>query len=170
MNQYIKTQQLYKMSEKVAKELETIFGCDVIPTGFPASNIMEFYVFINSDGLPSTTDYRIVICNVIEHITDLAIYVNYLMACLNSKIFVEGNVNSNSIVIYDITKSSEELNIHFKRLDDAYYQGYKDLFYINENIGITTFLEKGIFIIKEKGYGTTLIDLNNSSYYIEEVA
>jgi len=62
------------------------------------------------------------------------------------------------------------LYIHFQRLDDSFYQVYEELFYINEDIEITAFLEKGVFIIKEKGYGTTLIDLNNSSYYIEEVA
>ena len=172
MNQCTQTQQLSRTSEKVTKKLESILGCDVITTDFPSNNTMEFYVFMSSNELPSIIDYRIVIVNLMEHITDIDVYVNYLIACIYSKVFVQGNVNSMSTVVYktSITNGYESLHTIFSTADDMSYQNCKDLFYINEDISIKASLEDGTLIIKDRGYGTTLIDLNRSLYFVREVA
>jgi len=174
MNQCINikiNQQLSRMSNNIADELQAQTACNVVSSCF-ASNIMVFYVFMDLDGLPSIVDYRIVISNLVEHITDLDVYVNYLMACLYSKIFVQGNINSMSKVVYNtsITNGVEGSNINSSTADDTSYQGCKDLFYINEDISIKFSLEDGILIIQDKGYGNTLIDLNRSLYSVREVA
>lgn len=171
MNQYMKTQQLYKMSEKVAKELETIFGCDVITSCFPKDNIMQFYIFINSTGSPNKENYKIVIAQLNEEITNSYVYVQYLINCLNSKIFVKGNVFSKSTVVYDIKDYIDRgFDIYFKKIDDAFYQGNRDLFCINEKISLRSSLEYGTFFIQDKSYGNVLINFNTNIFTIEEVA
>jgi len=110
--------------------------------------------------------------NLIEHITDLDIYVNYLMACLNAQIFVQGNINLMSKVVYNtsITNGYESLPTKFSTAEDMTYQEGKYLFYINEDISMKASLEDEIFIIQDRGYGTTIIDLNRNHYSIKEVA
>lgn len=169
MNQCMKVKGLFRMAEKVTKELKSRTGCEIITTSFPASNVMEFYVF-DADGHTSTTEYKIVICKLDEHITDVDVYIEYLMKCLNSRIYVQGKINSKSKIVYNITESSEGLDIYFQGLDDTFLQGEKDLFYINENISIKASLEEGKFIIQDLNYGTTIIDFNMNTYNIQEVA
>jgi len=172
MNHFMQTQQLSSMSSDIARELQSILACSVVTSIFPITNTMEFYIFISSNGLLSENEYRIVIVNLIEHITDLDIYVNYLMACLNAQIFVQGNINLMSKVVYNtsITNGYESLPTKFSTAEDMTYQEGKYLFYINEDISMKASLEDEIFIIQDRGYGTTIIDLNRNHYSIKEVA
>jgi len=170
MHQIKQTPKLWKMSEIISKELEYRTNCSVITTTFTEINVLMLYVFMDSDGKHSTADYKIVICNLIEHVTDSYIYVNYLMNCLNSKVFVQGNMNSEGIVIYQIITGSEGVGISFRKIDDSDNQGEKEYLYLNEFIRIKALLEEDIFIIEDKSYARTLINCNINSYYIDEVA
>ncbi|MBX4258834.1 hypothetical protein [Clostridium estertheticum] len=168
MNQCTQTQQLSKMSSKITKELEARLGCSVITTDFPKRNIMRFYVFIDAKGLPSNTNYRIAICEVIENINDLNIYVNYVLKCLASKIFVQGTINSMSKIIYNLD-GLDDSEVYCERIDNTFHHDDdKDLFYINEDISIKSSLGNGTLVIMDRGYGNTLVDFNTNIYSIAE--
>jgi len=158
------------MSSEISKELEMILGCDIITTEFPRENIMQFYVFIDSDGKRSTQNYKIVICRQIKHITDLNVYVEYLMKCLASKIFVQGNVNSKSTVTYDIKTCGVgfDIEIYYEKIACNFYKESSELFIINEFISIKPSLETGTVFIQDKRYGNVLINFNTRTYSIDE--
>ena len=169
MNQCIETQQLSRMSEKVSKELEVKTGCNVVSSCF-ANNIMVYYVFMDLKGLPSNTDYRIVIVDIVEYIKNLNIYVNYLLDCLNANIYVQANICSMSKIIYNITNGYEGFDINFEILDDIFNRGDNQMFFINEKISMKPSLEKKTLLILDNDLGNVLINFNTNIYTIKEVA
>lgn len=170
MNRCVEIKQSFRMSEKIAKEIKSKTSCEVITTSFPSSNIIEFYVFMDAHGMSSTTEYRIVICQLVERIIDLDIYVNYLIRCLNAKVYVQGNIDSKSKVMYDIINYAGGFDIGFEVMDDTFYKDEVEYFFINENINIRASVEQDVFIIQDRYYGTTLLDFKTNTSIIKEAA
>jgi len=171
-NQCIEVRELLRISEEVAKKLESKTNSVVLVASFPnnTNSAMKFLVFCNSQGSPSTQKYKLVACNFVQNISDIDAYVDFLMKCLDSKIYIQGNINSMSRVVYNITNDFEGFVIYDEGIADKFYLDDNDLFYINEEISIKASVEHGTLTIRDSGFGYALIDFNRKSYSIQEVA